>query len=120
LDDVLNERWERIWEIRALVTKVLEESRKDKVIGLSLDAQVHLHLPEKLFSFLQPYEKDLKSIFIVSSVTLHSSKDEEKVRTEVFRADGQKCERCWNYDVSVGHHPEHLSICQRCVEAIQG
>ena len=120
LDDALNERWERIWEIRTLVTKVLEESRKEKVIGLSLDAQVHLHLPEKLFSFLQPYEKDLKSIFIVSSVTLHPSKDEKEVRTEVFRAEGKKCERCWNYDVSVGHHPEHLSICQRCVEAIQG
>jgi isoleucyl-tRNA synthetase len=120
LDDALNERWERIWEIRTLVTKVLEESRKEKVIGLSLDAQVHLHLPEKIFSFLQPYEKDLKSIFIVSSVTLHPSKDEKEVRTEVFRADGEKCERCWNYDVSVGRHPEHLSICQRCVEAIQG
>jgi isoleucyl-tRNA synthetase len=120
LDDALNERWERIWEIRTLVTKVLEESRKEKVIGLSLDAQVHLHLPERLFSFLQPYEKDLKSIFIVSSVTLHPSKDEKEVRAEVFRADGIKCERCWNYDVSVGHHPEHLSICQRCVEAIQG
>jgi isoleucyl-tRNA synthetase len=119
LDDGLNERWERIWEIRTLVTKVLEESRKEKVIGLSLDAQVHLHLPEKLFSFLQPYEKDLKSIFIVSSVTLHPSKDEKEVRAEVFRADGKKCERCWNYDVSVGHDPEHLSICQRCVEAIQ-
>jgi isoleucyl-tRNA synthetase len=120
LDDVLNERWERIWEIRTLVTKVLETSRKEKVIGLSLDAQVHLHLPEKLFLFLQPYEQDLKSIFIVSSVILYPSKDEKEVRAEVFRADGKKCERCWNYDVSVGHHPEHPSICQRCVEAIQG
>jgi isoleucyl-tRNA synthetase len=118
LDDALNERWERIWEIRVIVTKVLEEARKDKKIGLSLDAQVHLYLPEKIFSFLQSYEKDLKSIFIVSSVTLHPSKDEKEVRAEVSRADGKKCERCWNYDVSVGHHPEHSSICQRCIEAI--
>jgi isoleucyl-tRNA synthetase len=123
LDDALNERWERIWEIRAVVTKALEEARKEKVIGLSLDAQVHLHLPEKIFSFLECYEKDLKSIFIVSSVTLHpavsGTKDEKEVRAEVIRADGRKCERCWNYDVSVGHHPEHQVICQRCVEAIQ-
>jgi isoleucyl-tRNA synthetase len=119
LDDSLHERWERIWEIRALVTKVLEEARKEKVIGLSLDAQVHLHLPEKSFSFLECYEKDLKSIFIVSSVTLHQAKDEKEVRAEVFPAEGKKCERCWNYDVSVGRHPEHRAICQRCVEAIQ-
>ena len=120
LDDGLDERWERILEIRAIVTKALEEARKEKVIGLSLDAQIHLHIPEKVFSFLECYEKDLKSIFIVSSVTLHQTKDEKEVRAEVLRADGKKCERCWNYDVSVGHHPEHQVICQRCVEAIQG
>ena len=119
LDDALNERWERIWEIRAVVTKALEEARKEKVIGLSLDAQVHLHLPEKVFSFLECYEKDLKSIFIVSSVTLHQTKDEKEVRAIVSRAEGKKCERCWNHDVSVGHHPGHQAICQRCVEAIQ-
>jgi isoleucyl-tRNA synthetase len=120
LDDALNERWERIWEIRAVVTKALEEARKEKVIGLSLDAQVHLHLPEEVFSFLQCYEKDLKSIFIVSSVTLHQIKDEKEVRAEVLRAEGKKCERCWNYDVTVGHHKDHQTICTRCVEAIQG
>jgi isoleucyl-tRNA synthetase len=119
LDDALNERWERIWEVRAVVTKALEEARKEKVIGLSLDAQVHLHLPEKVFSFLECCDKDLKSIFIVSSVTLHQTKDQKEVRAVVSRAEGEKCERCWNYDVSVGHHPEHQAICQRCVEAIQ-
>jgi isoleucyl-tRNA synthetase len=119
LDDTLNDRWDQIWEIRAIVTKVLEEARKDKKIGLSLDAQVHLYLPENTFPFVQFYEKDLKSIFIVSSVTLHPSKDEKQVRAEVFPADGKKCERCWNYDVTVGVHKEHKTICHRCVEAIQ-
>jgi isoleucyl-tRNA synthetase len=119
LDDGLNERWERLWEIRTVVTKVLEEARKEKKIGLSLDAQVLLHLPEKVFSFLQSYEKDLKSIFIVSSVTLHQERDAKEVRAEVLRAEGRKCERCWNYDVQVGQHPEHETICPRCVEAIQ-
>jgi isoleucyl-tRNA synthetase len=89
LDDGLHERWERIWEIRAIVTKALEEARKEKRIGLSLDAQVHLHLPEKVFSLLQCYEKDLKSIFIVSSVTLHPSKEEKEVKVEVLRQRGK-------------------------------
>ena len=120
LDDALNERWARIWEIRAMVTKVLEEARKEKVIGLSLDAQVHLYLSEKVFPFLECYEKDLKSIFIVSSVTLHPAKDEKEVRAEVSPAEGKKCERCWNYEVSVGAHKEHETLCHRCVEAIKG
>ncbi|NWF92885.1 MAG: isoleucine--tRNA ligase [Syntrophaceae bacterium] len=117
LDDALNDRWERIWEVRAVVTKALEEARKEKVIGLSLDAQVHLYVPDKLYQLLQPYEKELRSIFIVSSVTLHTG--EKEVRAEVLKAEGRKCERCWNYEVSVGRHEAHRTICQRCVEAIQ-
>ena len=116
LDEALEEQWEKIWEVRAVVNKALEEARKERRIGLSLDGQIHLHLPEKIYHFLQPYQKDLKSIFIVSSVTLYN--DEKEIRAEVLRADGKKCERCWNYDVSVGLHPEHQAICQRCVEAI--
>jgi len=127
LDEALNDRWEKIWEIRAVVTKTLEEARKEKVIGLSLDAQVHLYLPEKIYQFLQPFQEDLKSIFIVSSVTLHpavtgptrGAKDEKEMRAEVSRAEGGKCERCWNYDISVGTHKEHRAICQRCIESIQ-
>jgi len=122
VDDALEEQWEKIWEIRSVVTKALEEARKEKVIGLSLDAQVHLYLPEKVYQFLQAYQRDLKSIFIVSSVTLHlgakGTKDEKEMRAEILRADGDKCERCWNYDVSVGAHKERPTICQRCVEAI--
>jgi isoleucyl-tRNA synthetase len=124
VDDALSERWDRIWEIRAAVTKALEEARREKVIGLSLDAQVHLYLPEKVFSFLKSYEKDLKSIFIVSSVTLHpavnGTGDEKETRVEVLRAEGKKCERCWNYEVTVGNHLDHQTICGRCVEAIKG
>jgi isoleucyl-tRNA synthetase len=117
LDDGLSERWEHLWEIRAVVTKALEEARKEKKIGLSLDAQVHLHLPQKDFQFLRSYEKELKSIFIVSSVTLHQN--EKGVRIEVLPADGGKCERCWNYDVSVGKDSKHPEACGRCVESLK-
>jgi isoleucyl-tRNA synthetase len=121
LDEALNERWERLLEIRTAVTKALEEARKAKTIGHPLDAQVHLHLPEKIYAFLQPYQEDLKSIFIVSSVTLHPlGKGEEKeMKIDVLRAEGKKCDRCWNYDGDVGQHPDHQTLCPRCIEAIQ-
>ncbi len=117
LDEGLHERWERLWEIRAVVTKALEEARKEKKIGLSLDAQIRLHLPEKEYQFFHAYEGDLRSIFIVSSVTLH--RGEKEMRIEVLRADGEKCERCWNYDASVGKDPEHPGTCGRCVDALK-
>jgi len=117
LDEKMNERWERIWEVRGLVMKALEQARKEKQVGLSLDAQVHLHLPPKEYQFFRPYEKDLRSIFLVSSVSLHL--DEKGTRIKVLRADGKKCERCWNYDVSVGHDSQHPTVCGRCVEALK-
>lgn len=121
LDKELEEEWERVWEVRAVVTKALEEARKEKVIGLSLDAQVHLHVPEKGYTFLKRYGEELKSIFIVSSVTLHllESKDAKEVRAEISRAEGKKCERCWNYDPGVGRQEEHPTLCPRCLQAIQ-
>jgi isoleucyl-tRNA synthetase len=118
MDEDLNSRWEKIWEIRSVVTKALEEARKQKLIGLSLDAQVHLYLPEKIYQFILPYETELKSIFIVSSVAIHPTK-EDKIRAEVFHAEGNKCERCWNYDLSVGQNLEHPKICSRCIEVIK-
>ncbi len=121
-DEALSEKWEKIWEIRAAATKALEEARREKVIGLSLDAHVHLYLPEKTYQFIQPYEKDLKFLFIVSGVTLHpeTAKEEKSVRVEVVRADGQKCERCWNFDRAVGSEPRHPTICGRCIDVIEG
>jgi isoleucyl-tRNA synthetase len=126
VDESLNARWEQIWEVRAAVTKALEEARKEKGIGLSLDAQVHLYLSDKRYTLLKPYENELKAIFIVSSVTLfreegaavRQGEEASGVRVEVLRAEGKKCERCWNYDVSVGQEPEHTTICKRCVEAV--
>jgi len=32
----------------------------------------------------------------------------------VTAASGEKCQRCWVYDVSVGKHPERDGICDRC------
>ncbi|RPJ01182.1 MAG: isoleucine--tRNA ligase, partial [Deltaproteobacteria bacterium] len=119
LDDGLEQEWERIWEVRAVATKALEEARKEKVIGLSLDAQVTLHVPEKTYSFFKRYSEELKSIFIVSSVTLAEDKDGKEARAEISRANGKKCERCWNYDPGVGQKEEHPTLCPRCLEAIK-
>lgn len=119
LDEALNDRWEKIWEIRSNVTKALEEARKQRLIGLSLDAKVSLYLPERAYQFIAPYESELKSIFIVSSVTLHRTSEEDgEIKVEVARADGNKCERCWNYDISVGKYPEHPNICERCIKVL--
>ena len=36
----------------------------------------------------------------------------------VTNADGEKCERCWRWEPTVGSHDEHATLCTRCVEAV--
>ena len=36
----------------------------------------------------------------------------------VTRADGAKCERCWNYTRDVGSFHDHPTLCARCYGVI--
>ncbi len=114
----LLELWERLRSVREDVLKVLEIARKEKMIGNSLEAEVTLYAPEELYKFLKGYEEQLKYIFIVSGVILYSEDRGKPVEVTVARAQGQKCERCWNYEVSVGINSNHPTVCDRCVQAV--
>lgn len=36
----------------------------------------------------------------------------------VSRAEGHKCERCWNFSPQVGSFPEHPTLCGRCYNVV--
>jgi isoleucyl-tRNA synthetase len=115
-DDAREKDWENLRLVRDEVLKALEEARNSKLIGMGLEAQVHLATPEPLYSLLKRYEAQLRYLFIVSAVTLTSSSGNGtgSVKVEVKRADGQKCERCWNYSVHVGEDKNYPTVCERC------
>ena len=122
-DTELAERWEEIISIRKEVTKVLELARKEKSIGHPLDASVRLGLSPKLADKLAPYEEQLRSIFIVSSVDLMGidqieggveSETVPGLKVEVSPSLDPKCERCWIHDPSVGDDKNHPNTCERC------
>lgn len=114
-DSVLTINWERLFAIRDEVLKALEEARNDKSIGSSLDARVVLTTDAETTRFLLDYFTDLRYIFIVSQVEVHES-DLFAVRIE--KADGHKCERCWNYSIRVGEFEKYPTVCERCIEAL--
>ena len=35
------------------------------------------------------------------------------------RAQGEKCERCWNYSTRVGESSRYPTVCERCVAALE-
>ena len=47
------------------------------------------------------------------------NQDEEVgIGVEVQKADGEKCERCWQYSTTVGENAEQPHICKTSAEAI--
>ncbi|MBL8181717.1 MAG: isoleucine--tRNA ligase [Blastocatellia bacterium] len=111
----LRSDWERIFTIRDSVLKSLEDARGEKLIGSSLDAMVILHTDAETTRFLLDYYEQLRYIFIVSQVEVHES---DKFAVEIVAADGEKCERCWNYSTRVGEFAEWPTVCERCAEAL--
>ncbi len=115
LDLHLLDTWEKIFAIRDNVLKQLEVARTEKLIGSGLEAKVRLSVDDENFEFLTPYRFDLRYIFIVSNVELFES---DSPNIEITKAEGQKCERCWNYSRNVGVSERYPTACERCVEAL--
>ncbi|MGA7557370.1 MAG: isoleucine--tRNA ligase [Terriglobales bacterium] len=117
--------WTTLRSVRDEVLKALEEARNNKLIGTGLEAQVSITAPDPLHSVLKRYEGQLRYLFIVSAVTLKegSGNGSSGVHVEVKKADGQKCERCWNYSTHVGEDKDNPTVCERCsavLKEIQG
>ena len=37
----------------------------------------------------------------------------------IHRAQGKKCERCWNYSVRVGESADYPTVCERCLPVLR-
>jgi len=126
-DGQLAENWSQVIEVRGEVTKALEEARVKKLIGHSLDAAVTIYTDGDLYDILYKYKDELKTIFIVSEASLikgekpdgiFNSFDIEGLSILVQLSSGEKCERCWIHDISVGKNSENPTICTRCQDAL--
>jgi isoleucyl-tRNA synthetase len=117
INNDIKEKFTKIIDLRDRVLKLLEDLRNNKVIGHPYEAKVILNIKdENDFALFKQYEKDLQGIFIVSQVILNKG---DKFEIKVERADGAKCERCWNYSKEVGLDKKHSSLCLRCVNILK-
>jgi isoleucyl-tRNA synthetase len=127
LDDAY---WRQIIAVKTAVNKVLEQARSEKTVGSSLAADVTLYADEALKAQLEKLGKELRFVTITSKADLESlaSADEEStqktdisgLRLSLTVSTADKCERCWHHNVTVGLHPEHATLCSRCVTNITG
>jgi len=115
-DSTSDQDWTALRSVRDQVLKALEEARNNKLIGTGLEAQVAITASDSTYSLLQRYAAELRYLFIVSQVTLAqgSGNGTGGVHVEVKKADGAKCDRCWNYSTHVGENTTYPTICERC------
>src|SRR5258708_7272878 len=109
--------WRTLLAVRDEVLKALEESRKQKVIGSSVEAQVRISAPAEVIRLLEKNRSGLKELFIISGVELETSTSgngASPITVQVGRAAGEKCERCWTYSIHVGEDKLYPKVCERC------
>jgi len=133
--------WTTLRNIRNDVNKVMEQARSEKAIGSSLEAKVLLYVADaqlrQQLQTLNPQDSrsgnrvdELRYLFLASQVELLETPEaltDSKYSLEtddfgvgVVKADGDKCDRCWNYSTLVGTILEHPTICERCNAALAG
>ncbi|MCP4671917.1 MAG: class I tRNA ligase family protein, partial [Desulfobacula sp.] len=126
-NDDLSKIWENIRSLRAEVTKALEGARKNKLIGHPLDAALEIKLPDTdIKEHVKNLTENLNDIFIVSQAKIvdeidgavYQGQEIEGLAIQVNRAAGEKCERCWRFDETIGSDNEHPAVCERCVQAL--
>ena len=120
-DAELEKRWDELIMVRNEAQSKLEEKRREKMIGASLEADLLIEAGPDRYEFLKQYERDLPEIFIVSHVELQQATHLSQApdfKVTVIKAKGTKCARCWRYQTSVGANAAHPALCDRCVEAI--
>jgi isoleucyl-tRNA synthetase len=113
--------WEGLLEVRDMVLKALEEVRQQGLIGNALEAKVKVRAGNGKGELLKLYAPDLRYIFIVSQVALECDPQTgaSVLDIEVSRADGNKCERCWNYSAEVGKDAAYPTLCERCAPVVR-
>jgi isoleucyl-tRNA synthetase len=120
----LGERWKAMIEAKSEIAKAVEQARKEKIIGHSLDARITIAAPQKLRELIATHIEDMRSLLIVSQLQLADEKDIaapfrsaeiEGLVVGVEKARGGKCERCWIYEESVGADTNHPTVCARCL-----
>jgi isoleucyl-tRNA synthetase len=111
-DEIGKWDWLNLW--RQTLLPELEKARQAKDIGKALEAKVEIVIPQVQNQFSD--KELLRALLSVSSLEMSVGETDSFV---VSKADGQKCERCWHWEMDIGQNAEHPTICGRCIEAVR-
>ena len=89
----LEQNWKKIIDIRNEANSSIEAMRAEKIIGSSLEANIEIELDGENFNLGKNY--DFSEICITSSAKITKSKQENSIKVNTVKAEGEKCSVCW-------------------------
>jgi isoleucyl-tRNA synthetase len=125
-DDALAAKWADIRRVRRIVTAALEVQRRDKVIGASLEAAPLVQIADPALAATIK-GVGMADMCITSALTVMEGEpqddafrlDDPGIGVVFHKAQGEKCQRCWQILPDVGSHT-HAGVCGRCDAALAG
>ncbi|HFC04442.1 MAG TPA: isoleucine--tRNA ligase, partial [Rhizobiales bacterium] len=124
IDNDLADKWSKIRKVRSAVTGALEEQRRNKAIGSSLESAPVVYVQDnELFKAMDGI--DLAEIFITSAASLENTAAPDGtfelngVGVVHEMAKGTKCARSWIISPEVGSDPDYPDITPRDAQAVR-
>jgi isoleucyl-tRNA synthetase len=126
-DDALAARWQKLRRVRRVVMGALEEKRRDKIIGSSLEAAPVVHVADAELRALAS-SVDFAGIAITSGLTISAEPapagaftlaDTPGIAVVFHKAEGRKCARSWKIADDVGSDPDYSDVTARDAEALR-
>jgi isoleucyl-tRNA synthetase len=126
-DEALARKWERLRNLRRVVTGALEIERAAKRIGSSLEAAPRIYVADADL-FATAVDIDLAELCITSAATLVEGEgpaaafrldDVPGVAVEPRRAEGRKCARSWKISPQIGSDPQYPDVTPRDAQALR-
>lgn len=127
VDDAFKAKWDLLIALRDEVSKPLEEARRDKTIGNSLDAKLLIGMQglDDVREALADLDMTLADYLLVSqaevregSVDGWASEEIPGLTVQVLMAEGNKCPRCWKYVTELTDDGE-AEVCHRCAAVLE-
>ena len=131
-EQITNAEWDSIFAVRVAVSKQMEQLRKEKVIGSSLNADITVYASGDTYEALSKLKSELRFALITSEAKLVEAdsqpsdtivaegEDIKNVWLSVNASSAEKCVRCWHQREDVGVNTDHPELCSRCVDNVTG
>ena len=125
-DDALAAKWEKIRDVRGVVTGALEIERANKTIGSSLEAAPRVYVDKETAATLAG--TDFAEVCITSGIdVLTAAPPADAFRLDAIkdvgvvfaRAEGPKCARSWKISKEIGKDKDFPDITPRDAEAVR-